>query len=145
MNKISLLIAAILVYTYKWWFFPNARMLHLSIIGDWAVTIGVCVFIVIALSSKKASAVLRSKPLLFCGKVSYSLYLYHAIVLLTAINILFGALPLWQIWMLSVAATFALSALMYRLVEVPSIKMGKMRQSKTVNRMPLTESLLSQN
>ncbi|MGA9774275.1 MAG: acyltransferase [Blastocatellia bacterium] len=140
MNRVYLLIAAILAYTYKWWLFPDARLLHINIIDDWAATTGVCVFIVFALSSKNASAVLRSKPLLFCGKVSYSLYLYHAIVLLTAINILFGVLPLWQIWMLSVGATFALSALMYRLVEVPSIRMGRMRQAEAVNRMPLTVS-----
>jgi peptidoglycan/LPS O-acetylase OafA/YrhL len=141
MKKLCLLTAAILAYTYKWWFFHNTRLFHISIIDDWAVAAGVCIFIVFALSSKKASALLLSKPLLLCGKVSYSLYLYHAIVLLTAINILFGVLPLWQIWMLSLAATFALSTLMYRLVEVPSIKIGRMRQSKAVNAMPLTENL----
>ena len=145
-NKLCLFGAATLAYTYKWWFFRNTRLLHINIIDDWTVASGVCLFIIFALSSKKASALLLSKPLLFCGRVSYSLYLYHAIVLLTAINIFFGVIPLWQIWMLSLAVTFAISALMYRLVEVPSIELGKRaqrRQSKATGVEVMTESLSS--
>ena len=143
-NKVLLSLAAAFAYTYRWWGFPNVRLLHINMIDDWAVAAGVAVFIIIALSSTKAATVLRSRPLLFCGKVSYSLYLYHAIVLLAAINILFGVVPIWLNLGLSLAATVAISAAMYHLVEVPAIKLGRRASTpsaKSLSTRPVTENL----
>jgi peptidoglycan/LPS O-acetylase OafA/YrhL len=138
------LITAVLAYTYRWWFFPGLRLLHLNIIDDWSVATGVCIFISFALSSKKVSRILISEPLPFLGKISYSVYLYHAIVLLAAVNILFGRIQLWQILLLSLATIIPISAVMYRLVEVPSIELGRRARNQKANEgleIPLTERL----
>lgn len=143
-SKFSLLAGGLLAYSYRWWFFHDTRLLHIEMIDDWAIAAGVSVFIIFALSSRKASSALMTKPLLFCGKISYSLYLYHSIVLLAMINILFGIIPLWQILLLSLAITMMVSTAMYHLVEVPSIKLGRRASSKDgkqVKALPLTDNL----
>src|SRR5262249_32078261 len=124
-SKWLMVAAAILAYTYRWWFLPQSRALHFDIVNDWAVTAGVAVFIIGALASMKASRLLLARPLLFLVKISYSLYLYHAIVLLAALHLFFGRLPLAVIYALSLATTMMISAVMYRLVEVPAIEIGR--------------------
>jgi peptidoglycan/LPS O-acetylase OafA/YrhL len=124
-GKWFLLAAAILSYTYRWWFFPEARLLHFDLFNDWAVTAGVSVFIICALASAQASRLLSTRPLLFLGKISYSLYLYHAVVLLASLHLLFGRLPLPAIYAMSLATTMLVASVMYRVVEVPSIEIGR--------------------
>lgn len=124
-SKWLVLAAAILAYTYRWWFLPHQRVLHFDIFNDWAVTAGVSVFIICALASAKASRLLHARPLLFLGKISYSLYLYHAVVLLAALHLFFGHLPLLVIYGFSLITTMIVSTVMYRLVEVRAIEIGR--------------------
>lgn len=135
-SKWLMVAAAMLAYTYRWWFLPGTRALHFDIINDWAVTAGVAVFIIGALASMKASRLLHARPLLFLGKISYSLYLYHAIVLLAALHLFFGHLPLPVIYALSLVTTIMVSAVMYRLVEVPSIEIGRRLSSSRRHGVP---------
>lgn len=124
-RKWLVLAAATLAYTYRWWFLPHQPLLHFDIFNDWAVTAGVSVFIICALASAKASRLLHARPLLFLGKISYSLYLYHAVVLLAALHLFFGLIPLPVIYALSLGTTIIVSTVMYRLVEVPAIDIGR--------------------
>lgn len=140
-NKWGLLAAALALYTYRWWCLPDRRLLHFNIFDDWAVAAGVSVFIICALGSASASRLLRARPLLFLGKISYSLYLYHAIVLLAALHLFFGHLALPVIYALSLATTLLVSPLMYRLVEVPSIAIGRKLASPRPTVVALRESL----
>ncbi|WP_171056369.1 acyltransferase family protein [Paenibacillus sinopodophylli] len=121
-----LLVAALCCYSFKWigygedfhdWFMPHR--------GDWMTAIGASIFIVAALSSIWLSNQLGRKPLLFLGKISYSLYLYHMIVLLSLVHLLNGRLDTPFIVMIAFAASFAAGAMSYYWVELPSIRLGK--------------------
>lgn len=131
-KKVWLLpITGILTYTYAWWFFPSslfkwASVIHTEFANDWVITSGACIFIIIALASKRAACLLLSRPIHFSGKISYSLYLYHTICLLAFTTLLHKSLPMTWIWLFTLAATLVVSALSYYYVELPSVRLGKL-------------------
>jgi peptidoglycan/LPS O-acetylase OafA/YrhL len=53
--------------------------------------IGAVGFLIIALSSKKIIKILMMKPLVFLGKISYSVYLFHLPIILSSIYIFYGS------------------------------------------------------
>jgi peptidoglycan/LPS O-acetylase OafA/YrhL len=118
------MLLALLAYTYPFWFLPSAPFLHLGLVDDYVTTAGVALFIVLALGSRSSGRALQVPPLPWLGRVSYSLYLLHAIVLLTLLSLLFGAIPLWAIWALTLLISLPLAAASYRLLERPSITLG---------------------
>lgn len=122
--KLGLLAFALLAYTYAWWFFPFSPLLHFGFLNDWATCLGVAVFIVTAIASARVRSVLRRPVLVAIGKASYSIYLFHAVVLLSLIYLLFPTVPIWFIWPIALVATLAIAFLVYRAVEVPAIKLG---------------------
>jgi peptidoglycan/LPS O-acetylase OafA/YrhL len=125
LTRWACLALAILAYTYPFWALSHVHLLHLSLIDDWAVTVGVAAFIVLALSSGSAGRVLRSAPLGWLGSVSYSLYLFHAIVLIVLLKLLFGVIPPWSIWVLTIVMALILAGAGHRLLELPSIALGR--------------------
>lgn len=88
-------------------------------------TIGAAAIIVVALASGRVSGILRARPLLFLGRISYSLYLYHFTVLLTLVHLLNGRWPLPLILATAAAISVPVSAIAYKLVEVPSIRWAR--------------------
>lgn len=122
--KLSLLLLALLAYTYSWWFFPFSAQLHLRFVNDWATCLGVAAFIVTAIASVRVRSVLRHPVLVALGKASYSIYLFHAVVLLSLVYLLFPAVPIWLIWPVALLVTLAIAFLVYRTVEVPAIRLG---------------------
>lgn len=132
--KFSLLLFALLIYTYKWWFFTGVSILHLEPVNDWAIAIGVVIFIVFALNSNLVKRVLQIKLISFTGKISYSLYLYHLLVGFTLFKVFYGKIPT-SILMIGVfILSIIIAAIMYYAVEKPAIKLGRLlTRKKTVN------------
>jgi peptidoglycan/LPS O-acetylase OafA/YrhL len=124
-TKVLAIAAAVLPYTYAFWFLPDAHVLHRSLVDDFFTTIAVVVFIVSALGSSSASSALRWKPVVATGRASYSLYLVHCLCLLTAVHLLFGRIPIGWILVVAGVATVAATALLYWSVETPSIALGR--------------------
>ena len=120
--QLSLLAVAVLLYTQVFWLLPTSR-LHVQPLDDMATALGAALLVVLALASAKTSLVLPT-ALRRLGKGAYSFYLYHFVVLLTLANILYGHVAIWQIWLLALGATLVVSAVMYRVVEVPCIAAG---------------------
>lgn len=121
-----LLAAALCSYTFKWiGYGASFHDMFLPHRGDWMTAIGASIFIVAAVSSARLSGQLQRKPLLFLGKISYSLYLYHMIVLLSLVHLLNGKLDTALIVMLAFVASFGAGTLSYYFVELPSIRLGK--------------------
>ncbi|MZQ83651.1 acyltransferase family protein [Paenibacillus sp. 5J-6] len=133
--KIIVLLAAILCYTYTWWFLPNVVYAHLTIINDWFIALGGSVFIVYSNNTAMIKRLLLFKPIHFIGKTSYSLYLFHLPVFLTLINIFYGKIPTWLILIISFIASYVFAGIMYYLVEKPSILLGR---RLTTNKNKLT-------
>jgi peptidoglycan/LPS O-acetylase OafA/YrhL len=123
--RISSLIVGILAYTYSYWFFPGIAGIHLRLIDNWIISLGAVLFIMFSLTSKSVAALLAKSALLFIGKTSYSMYLYHLIVLYICMQLFYGMLPLWLIFMITLAAALLISKLAYSQIELPSVAAGK--------------------
>ncbi|NIK75681.1 peptidoglycan/LPS O-acetylase OafA/YrhL [Paenibacillus castaneae] len=121
-----LLVIALCSYTFKWIGydedFHDMFPLHR---GDWMTALGASIFIITAVSSSRLSKLLEREPFLFLGKISYSLYLYHMIVLLTLVHLMNDFLNTPLIVLLAFILSFATAAMGYYFVELPSIRLGK--------------------
>lgn len=98
------------------------EVLAFNVIGT---DLGAALLLLCLIGAKSSRAVLERRPLLWLGRISYSLYLSHLLVLLT---VLYGlqkiAAPQVLIWFVPPAA-IAVAALLYRTVERPAKALGE--------------------
>lgn len=98
-----------------------------TVIDSWFVTLGAVILIIFTLNSNVMSRVLRIHFVNFLGKISYSLYLIHMVIILTMIQSLYGlGVPISLILIGSLLISFAVASLMYFFIEKPSIVLGRM-------------------
>jgi peptidoglycan/LPS O-acetylase OafA/YrhL len=83
------------------------------------------IFIIYAIGSIKISSLLLKKPLIFLGKISYSLYLIHLIVLFSFMYLFYGVIPNVWICLITVFVSLLLATLSWRFIEIPAIALGK--------------------
>ena len=111
------------------------------VIGDWGVAVGAIGLIVVGLNSQRVSSLLRSPVPAFLGRISYSLYLIHSLVLMA---LTFGlrdrVSPTLQL-PLYLAVAIASSYLFCRMVEEPFMRLGQ-RFSKSRSARPVGEPVL---
>jgi peptidoglycan/LPS O-acetylase OafA/YrhL len=124
-TKTLLWMLALVCYGHAAWLFPHSRLQHIPLYQDGLTAAGVSLFIIFALSPSRFSAWLETRPLVFLGKISYSVYLYHAVILLSLVHLFYGKVPLGLIWLATAALTLVVATLSYHLIEVPSIRLGK--------------------
>ncbi len=101
----------------------------------WAHFSSVAAFLTIAIvmMSKNAQALLENKVLLYLGKISYSIYLFHWLFVVIIMNdwdrwgayLGEGAVRVCTMFVLYIGITILAADLMYRLVEEPFIKLSK--------------------
>lgn len=95
------------------------------IIEEYGEALGAIGFIVIAMGSIKAAKFLKIRPIAFLGKISYSLYLYHLIILIVCVHLLYGEIPLVANLILSSILGIFVSFLAWFLIENPCTKVGR--------------------
>jgi len=122
--KIILSISSVLLYTYTW-LLPNIPILHNGLFNEGATVLGASLFIAISLSSKKASFFLSKPILVFFGEISFSLFLYHFVVLLTFLFILYGKMHSSLILILAFVISVLVSYISYKYIETPSNNFAK--------------------
>jgi len=86
---------------------------------------GAVLLLVLTVGSGRADRVLSAAPLVWLGRVSYSLYLIHVPLLVAAVHLADAILPLWLTIALVIPLTLLAAELMYRAVEEPSIRLGR--------------------
>lgn len=86
---------------------------------------GAFLLITLCIHSEAAKRLLRHDTLRWLGKVSYSLYLSHQVVLLTMVHLLYRRLPLWEILVLFVPASLIVAQVLNWAIELPSSELGK--------------------
>ena len=123
--KVVFLLIAVLSYTYQWTFNINITIFNIQIVKDWAVALGVSIFIIFVLNAQMIQKLLKINLINFVGKISYSLYLYHLIVLFMLFHIFYGKLSNLVLFPTVFILSFVVAALMYYLVEKPSILIGR--------------------
>lgn len=124
-TKALLWFLALACYTHQAWLLPHSRLQHIPLYRDGLTAAGVSLFIIFALSASRFSAWLETRPLVFLGNISYSVYLYHAVILLSLVHLFYGKVPLGALWLATGLLTLGVAALSYHLIEVPSIRLGK--------------------
>ncbi|MBH0347904.1 acyltransferase [Bacillus cereus] len=123
-EKIAWFLLAILLYMYEG-LIGEIKVLNNFILRDYVVAISACLFVILSLSVSTFSSLLRNKYLLYLGKISYSLYLYHIISLFSLIYMLHEILPLPIILIFSLVFSFILAMLSYISVEKFAFRVGK--------------------
>lgn len=86
-------------------------------------TLGAAGLIALAISPR--AKVLSAGPLRWLGKVSFSLYLTHLLVLLSVFHLLNGKLPAAYLFLIVIAASLLIAEVFHNLVERPSMKLGR--------------------
>jgi peptidoglycan/LPS O-acetylase OafA/YrhL len=136
-GRALLLVGGIALYTYPNWVDGRwVRGATSNITQTAAITVGGCAFVVFALGSPRAGALLRRRVPQFLGRISYSLYLLHAVVLLALLHVAHDQIPTAGIIALMWALSIPLAALCYRWVELPGIAAGKRIAARLDARRP---------
>lgn len=127
-RKWLLLIVAFLLYAYSTVinsFFLRVGLPNNFVVSDYSAALASGCFIVLALGSVKLSGILLRQPLLWIGKISYSLYLYHILVLFSMMHLFDKTLPAAVIMIATIILSLIMAGLSWRFVETPSVSWGR--------------------
>jgi peptidoglycan/LPS O-acetylase OafA/YrhL len=90
-----------------------------------AVGIAIIGLMVFGIARPGLSRLLMSPILQFLGRISYSYYLIHVVVIKFLVHLLFPAVPGVAIAAAAIGGTLLVAWIVYRWIEVPSIKLGQ--------------------
>ena len=100
--------------------------------------LGAALLLVLVVGCPRADRMLSAAPLVWLGKVSYSLYLIHVPLLIAAVHLTYGRLPLGFTIAAVIPASLLCAELMHRFVELPSIRLGRVLSRMRWPALPLT-------
>jgi peptidoglycan/LPS O-acetylase OafA/YrhL len=116
----------VVLYTCPWWWAGAEQPGWLPAFWRTVFELAACAgFILIALGLPSASRLLRTAPLQYIGRISYSLYLVHAIVVLSLAHLLFGRVPTLLLLPLIWTAALLVATVVEITIERPSIALGR--------------------
>ncbi|WP_144512908.1 acyltransferase family protein [Bacillus mycoides] len=133
-TKFILSVLTIFLYTIEWnisilgnlkYNSKGTQLLITNLFVDCLIAIGVLILFVFALSSIKFQKILKTRFLLHMGKISYSLYLIHPIILLLFVYFAKGVLPLASLFLFVPFLSILIAHFMYIYIEKPSMLLGK--------------------
>ncbi len=87
--------------------------------------VGIMILFILVLNSNLAERLLTQRPLLWLGKVSYSLYLVHIPVIMVTTIVLGKFISMKVAFVIAIVLSLFAAGLAYKLVEVPAIHWGK--------------------
>lgn len=120
----------------------NANILnHHSLVcaSQWLLALGGAGVIMISLNSASCKRLLSWRPIHFLGQISYSLYLWHFVVIEYCVHLFYGRIPLVAILCLAFVLSVVVSWYFYRGFVVPAISIGR-RLSNAFQRRPAVSS-----
>lgn len=130
-NAVFCLAAALALYFYGSWTFGLVgktffKLPHPNLLAFDSITgIGGALTIIMALSYSPFSKFLVSSVPQFLGKISYSMYLIHSVVLFALLHMLHGVVPPVALFFVYVPLVLVAATIMYRLVEKPAMELGR--------------------
>jgi peptidoglycan/LPS O-acetylase OafA/YrhL len=127
-QKIILILVALNLYNWDWesrnFPFLVLNPKYSGFVSGFAPGLASILIIGSALTFEKMQKALHHKIFLWVGKVSYSLYLTHVVVLLSSIYFLPDSIPLlWKV-ILGACFSFPVAGLSYQFLEIPCINIG---------------------
>lgn len=136
--KLGLFILSLLLINNRWMLLP--LNLDITMIENAISAIGILIIFALVLNSTFANKLLTSKPLLWLGKVSFSLYLVHIPVIMLTTIFLGKIVPIEMAFLVAIILSLPVAGLTYMLVEVPAIKIGKTMSNKITKKKLVDES-----
>ena len=121
--RFILFIVAIMLISYKWMY--NFIDFSGTPLTDFIPGIGILILFAVTLSSSLMDRILTLKPLLWLGKISYSLYLTHVIVIMICTILLSNFMPVAYTFVIAIALSLPVAHITYKLFEEPSIAIGR--------------------
>lgn len=125
--KVAAALVALCLYSWKWLIGPFNHFsfdLRYFINSDPFTALGAVILMALALGSPVAQKVLDRPAFRWLGKISYSLYLIHPLVLVACVYLFRDIFPLSLSVSLAFGLSLGLSELYYRWVERPSVVWG---------------------
>jgi peptidoglycan/LPS O-acetylase OafA/YrhL len=122
-NKTILIIGSIVLINSKWVYY-YIQFEH-PIISELLTGIGIVLLLAIVISSTVAQKILLVKPMLFLGKISYSLYLIHMLVLMALSILLSNFIGVVTAIALTPIVSIPVAWITYKCIEEPSIVIGR--------------------
>ncbi|MFB9994443.1 acyltransferase family protein [Deinococcus oregonensis] len=120
-----LLMLAVVIIPFQWYGFSNAPSFARSAINDYAALTGAALLIVLALGCNGVNRWLERPIVLWLGRISFSVYLYHALVLTVVVRLGHQFLPLPVLMLLSFGLTFIVAHIAYDRIERPAMRYGQ--------------------
>lgn len=122
-SRAALFVTAFVLYLYGGRFVDFMGVKHM-VAEDWPIIPGSALMLVIAAFDPICRNLLKRRPVLHLGRISYSLYLFHPLVLLATLHAFYGLLPLPIVLAGGFVLTFIFADLAYRTVERPAVRLS---------------------
>lgn len=123
--RYGMLILSFFLYNYGSLLWHLDDRLPLFIAGDWLVAAGAVGFIIVGLNLPLAQRFLNSLVPHFLGKISYSLYLIHAPILLALTFGLHNRISYWAQLPIYLTTAITCAYLFFIFVEQPFVRAGQ--------------------
>lgn len=98
---------------------------HRMLIHDWPTMLGAVAGLVVIAYEPPVRAILDHRLFQYLGRISYSLYLFHPLVLLAALHLFYGQIGLGPLLGLTFVATVLTADIAYRCLERPAMRMAR--------------------
>jgi peptidoglycan/LPS O-acetylase OafA/YrhL len=105
---------------------------------DWLIAVGAVTSIIFAINNRLFHSFLTSRFIHYLGERSYSLYLIHGTILFALIHTVMGHMRLDLLLLLYLATTLLVTEIFYRLIERPTMLLGRRLTSPAKPRLPQT-------
>jgi len=105
-------------------------------VSQWITALGAGGIVTVSLNSAWLQRALASPSMRFLASISYSLYLWHFVVLLYCVHLLYGRMPFAAILCLAFVLMFPVSWCSFRWVELPSNALGRRLGGIRLKHMP---------
>ena len=130
--KLGMFVFSLILINSKGFLIP--LKLNFWMIQQGFALVGILILFTVILNSELADKILTQKPLLWLGKVSYSLYLVHVPIIMVTTVFLGNLIPLELTFGIAVILSLVVAGVAYNRVEAPTIKIGKKLSNWIINR-----------
>jgi peptidoglycan/LPS O-acetylase OafA/YrhL len=135
-GRLIILAFGICLYNYYWiprLLAERVFTLTSSFLNYTTLTVGSAILVIWVLSSPTLRRRLDHAFFRFLGKISYSLYLYHMIIVLSLIYAFEHRIPTAMIVLLALILSLLIASVSYFVVEQPAIRLGRKLTSRQEN------------
>jgi len=121
----GMIVITILIYTanYTFWWLPAKLLNPMHAASDYIAAVAAILLISIALS-QRGTAFFSNSMLQFLGKISFSIYLIHAVVITVMAYVLKDFFAPTIVVGIAFIASFILAVPYYKYIEVPSLNLA---------------------